>query len=160
MIENILKKEYNDNLMDRLKDKIIDVILDKEVCFKEEDGEESPSQKRHGKIDVIYKNRKVINTRYGQTPFVSRIQVFFNCYENNKSILTIDMYNFETTCLFKKFTIRSSQNSYSISDMKDIVDGIKDILDGDSNEKLISLIEYIRNYDKDDVPLIFDEVAQ
>lgn len=158
MLKNILKKECND----RLKDKIIDVILDKQICFKEEDGDPSPSQKRHGRLnnDVIYKNRKVINTRYDKVPFVSRIQVFFNAYDNNKSVLNIDMYNYETRCLFKKFTIRSSQNKYSIDDMKLLVDGLKTILESEDDKKLISIIEYIRNYKKDDIDLIYDEVAQ
>lgn len=156
MLENILQKEYND----RVKDKIIDIILDKQMCFKEEDGDPTPSQKRHGRVDVIYKDRKVINTRYGEQPFVSRIQVFFNAYENNKSVLTIDMYNYETGCLFKKFTIRSSENKYSIEDMKSISDGIKEILLSEDKEKLISTIEYIKEYAKDDVKLIYDEIAQ
>ena len=146
----------------RLQNKVLDITLDKEKCFKEENGEPSPAQKRHGRLDndVIYKDRKVINTRYGELPFVSRVKVFFDTFENEKSVLTIDLYNFETKCLFKKFTIRSSQNDYSINDMKSIFNGVKNILTGNDDEKLISLIQYIRNYTKNEVALIFDEVAQ
>ena len=142
----------------RIDEKIIDVILPKEVIYKEDKGEQIDSELRRGQIDgnSVYINKKMINTRYGQLFITPQIKIYFRAFTNNNSVLTIDMYNAEDLNLFKKFTIKSSNNNFSISDMKELCEEIKTLLNGDKKEKTKLLIELIRNKEN----LIFEETAQ
>lgn len=142
----------------RLEDKILDVILPPEIIYKEDKGEGVAPQLRHGRIDdgMIYKERKVINTRNGQKLTTPEIKVYFKAFTGYDSILIIDIYDFDMKCLLKKFTIKSKQNDYSLDDMKSLVDEVTNLLTGTDEGKCIALIELIRS--KED--LKFEEVAQ
>lgn len=142
----------------RLGEKIIDIILPKEVIYKEDKGEAVAAQIRHGRLDddSIYPNRNVINTRYGQLAINPQVKVYFRAFTNENSVLTIDMFNVDTRDLFKKFTIKSINNDFSIEDMKALCDEIKNLLTGTDTDKAKLLIELIRNKEE----LVFEEVAQ
>lgn len=142
----------------RLGEKIIDIILPKEVIYKEDKGEPVSAQIRHGRLDddSIYPNRKVINTRYGQLLINPQVKVYFRAFTDENSVITIDIFNTDTHDLFKKFTIKSINNNFLISDMKSLCDEIKILLTEPETEKVKSLIELIRNKEN----LIFEEVAQ
>lgn len=164
--------KYFDN--SRLEEKIIDIILPLEIVYKEDKGEQLAAQLRHGRLnDELYINRKVINTKYGLTPIIPQVKVYFRAFTNDDSVITIDIFNADENNLFKKFVIKSKNNNYEIENMKNICDEIKDILIADvevvetetSDEtentevkygKVVQLIEHIRNI-KD---LIFEEIAQ
>ena len=146
---------YVDN--SRLEEKLIDVTLPSEIVYKENKGESISPQLRHGRLDDnLYINRKNINTRYGKLPIKPQIKLYFRAFTDRNSIITVDMYNAEDKCLFKKFTIKSENNNFSINDMKTLCDDIKTILFSEESGLAIKLIEYIRNKEN----LIFDEIAQ
>lgn len=142
----------------RLKEKIIDVVLPTEIIYKEDEGDSKSAQIRHGRLDDenVYFNKNNINTRYGLLPINPQVKVYFRAFTDDNSVIIIDMFNADTRDLFKKFTIKSVNNKFSIDDMKQICDDIKTLLLGDELEKAKLLIELIRN--KED--LIFEEVAQ
>ena len=147
--------KFNDT--SRLEEKIIDIILPLEIVYKEDKGESVPAQLRHGRLaDDLYSNKKVINTRYGDIPIITRVKVYFRAFNDDNTVITVDIYNNEDNNLFKKFIIKSSNNNFSIVDMKTICDEIKNKLNNDDENKLISLIDYIRNYEN----LKFEEIAQ
>lgn len=154
-----MNKHFDDS---KLGEKIIDIILPLETVYKEDKGESLPAQLRHGRLDDdLYYNRKVINTRYSDTPFNSRIKVYFRAFTDDNAIIAVDIYNNNHNEVFKKFIIRSTVNNYNIIDMKNICDKIKNILNDDNddnypNGKTVALIEYIRNKEN----LKFDEIAQ
>lgn len=143
---------------DKLQEKIIDIILPKEVVYKETKGAGTPPSKRHGVIDdeYLYLNRKVINTRNGLTPFTPQIKMYFRAFTNDDSVLTIDIYDYDMKCLIKKFTIKSLNNTYTISDMKLLTQELIDILNSDSKNKTVDFIEHIR----EKTNLKYEEVAQ
>lgn len=142
----------------RLGEKIIDIILPTEVIYKEDKGEPEAAQIRQGRLndDSIYPNRKVINTRYGQLAINPQVKVYFRAFTDENSILTINIFNVDTRNLFKKFVIKSTNNNFSITDMKSLCDEVTTLLTGTDTEKTKLLIELIRN--KED--LIFEEIAQ
>ena len=142
----------------RLKEKILDIILPKEVIYKEDKGEPVSAQIRHGRLtdESIYSNRDVINTRHGQLSINPRVKVYFRAFTDDNSVITIDIFNADTHDLFKKFTIKSINNNFLINDMKNLCDEIKVLLTGPDIEKVKLLIELIRNKEN----LIFEEVAQ
>ena len=142
----------------RLGEKIIDIILPKEVIYKEDKGEPVSAQMRHGRLndDSIYPNRNVINTRYGQLQINPQVKVYFRAFTDENSIIIIDIFNADTHDLFKKFTIKSINNNFLINNMKSLCDEIKMLLTEPETEKVKLLIELIRNKEN----LIFEEVAQ
>lgn len=148
-------KSFDDS---RLGEKIIDIILPTEVIYKEDKGEPEAAQIRHGRLDddSIYPNRKVINTRYGQLAINPQVKVYFRAFTDENSVLTINIFNVDTRNLFKKFVIKSTNNNFSITDMKSLCDDVVTLLTGTDTEKTKLLIELIRN--KED--LIFEEIAQ
>lgn len=140
----------------KYEEKILDVILPLEKITKDTKGDASPVQLRHGRLDddSIYKNRKVINTRYGNTLISSRVKMYFRAFTNDDSILTIDIYNTDDGNLFKKFVIKSLNNNYSLTEMKNLCDEIKETVT--EKKEIISLIEKIRNKEN----LKYEEIVQ
>lgn len=166
-----MNKYFDDS---RLEEKIIDIILPLEIIYKEEKGDSVAPQLRHGRLNEdLYPNRKVINTRYGLTPIIPQVKVYFRAFTDGDSIITVDIFNADEKSLFKKFVIKSKNNDYEIENMKNICDEIKDILtaevevvEAETNDetenteikygKVVQLIEHIRNIED----LIFEEIAQ
>lgn len=142
----------------KIKEKIYDKVLEQEIVYKEDNGDGQLASLRHGILneEMVYKNRKVITTRNGQTPFIPRVKMYFNAINDLDSTLVIDIFDHKCKCLIKKFTIKSSNNEYTIEQMKSLVDEIKTLLDGNDTNKVTKLIELIRN--KQD--LKYEEVAQ
>ena len=143
---------------DRVKDIILDVVLPKEIIYKEDKGTGELARLRHGVLDdeMIYQNRKVINTRNGQYETLPRVVIYFRAFTDSDSVIIIDIFDHESKNLLKKFTIKSSNNDFSISDMKTLIEEIKTLIQNDDENKVITLIELIRNKDN----LIYEEVAQ
>ena len=159
-----MNKYFDDSM---LGEKIIDIILPSEVIYKEDKGEPVAAQYRQGRIDELYPNRKVINTRYGNQAIIPQVKVYFRAFADDDSVITIDIYNFDDKNLFKKFIIKSKNNNYNIEDMKSKCEDIKNLLttesenvEHDENEiidgKVIQLIEHIRNIED----LKNNEIAQ
>ena len=167
-----MNKYFDDS---RLGEKLIDIILPLEIVYKEDKGEPLAAQLRHGRLDDdLYVNRKIINTRYGMTPIIPQVKIYFRAFTDDDSVITIDIFNNAENSLFKKFVIKSKNNKYQIKDMKNICDDIITILTMESevakteideteietNEnkdgKIIKLINYIKNKKN----LIFAEIAQ
>ena len=146
---------YNNS---RLKDKIIDVELSPEIIYQDDEGELKSTQMRHGRLDdkSIYTNKKIINTRYGQLLIKPRIKVYFNAFDDDNSILTINILNVDDSNLIKQFIIKSLNNDFLLSDMKNLCDEIKSILFGTENEKTKLLINLIRHKEN----LVYKEIAQ
>ena len=163
----------------RLEEKILDICLPKEIVYKEDLGDNELAPLRLGILnkgmdseseEIIeeseektnesgyYPHRKVINTRNGQIWFNPCVKMYFRAFTNEDCVLTIDIFDNDMKNLIKKFVIKSSNNHYSLADMKTIVDDIKSLLTSDETQnKVTSLIEHIR-YNIDD--LIFEETAQ
>lgn len=139
----------------RLGEKILDIILPAESVYKENKGEPSPAQIRHGRIDEIYTNRKDVNTRYGDSIFRTEVKIYFRALGDTNSEIIINMFNYDDKNLYKKFVIKSKPNDYTISDMKGICDGVTALLTGADTSKAIMLIEHIRGLD-----VKFEEFAQ
>lgn len=148
-----MNKYFDDS---QLGEKIIDIILPLEIVYKEDKGESVAAQLRHGRLDNLYPNRKVINTRYADLAINPQVKVYFRAFMDDDSVITIDIFNLDDKNLFKKFIIKSKNNEYSIDEMKDICDAVNEILTGTDENKVIQLIEYIRNKEN----LKFEEIAQ
>ena len=85
--------KYFDN--SKLEEKIIDIILPSEVIYKEDKGESANVQLRHGQLSELYPNRSVINTKYGNTPIIPRVQMYFRAFTDIDSIIIIFTMNSE-----------------------------------------------------------------
>lgn len=121
--------------------------LPKQKVFKEDNGEPSEVPYRLGRLnDELYRNRKVINTIYGEEEFIPEIRVYVNIITDYKGYITIDILNSETRNCIKQIIIRSQPNNMSINSLKEIYDEIVELLN-DTTKEVVDLIELLRDKD-------------
>lgn len=124
-------------------------ILTKQSFYKEDLGEGVAAPLRVGRLnqteemsdDLIYKNRKVINTMFGTKPFIPRVEMRAFIEGYGKAYLVIDVFNHEAAQFLKKYTVRTQPNNLTITDLSDLWKSIKEILEADTDTTLIELVE-------------------
>ena len=131
----------------RNNDNRIEILLPKQSCFKEDLGDSSPVPLRFGRVESLYKNQKNIHTRYGQSEFLSKVEIIVNIYTDLDSNIEINLFNIEDKSLFKKFVIKSLPNKLTITAMKRIYDELMETINNDKSVALIKIIEYVRDLD-------------
>lgn len=121
-------------------------IFPKQKCFKETNGETSEVPLRLGRLTTdLYRNRTVINTIYGDKPFVPRIEIYVEFFTDIKGYMTINIINDETKTTAKQIVIRTQPNNMTIKALKNLYDEIMVVLDKYENEAVVKLIELIQS---------------
>ena len=132
-------------------------VLPKQICYKIENGIASNVPLRLGRLnDSLYRDRKVINTIYGEQAFRPKVEIKTLTPTDKKSYIIITIFNNDTNVTVKEFVIRAQQNKLTLIEMKDIYDEIVSSLE--DNKTIIEIIELITSLkNNNDEPIIVEE---
>lgn len=132
-------------------------VLPKQICYKVENGIASNVPLRLGRLnDDLYRDRKVINTIYGEQIFRPKVEIKTLTPTDKKSYIIVTIFNNDTNVTVKEFVIRAQQNKLTLMEMKDIYDKIVSSLE--SNKTIIEIIELITSLkNNNDEPIIVEE---
>ena len=132
-------------------------VLPKQICYKVENGIASNVPLRLGRLnDDLYRDRKVINTIYGEQIFRPKVEIKTLTPTDKKSYIIVTIFNNDTNVTVKEFVIRAQQNKLTLMEMKDIYDKIVSSLE--DNKTIIEVIELITSLkNNNDEPIIVEE---
>ena len=132
-------------------------VLPKQICYKVENGIASNVPLRLGRLnDNLYRDRKVINTIYGEQIFRPKVEIKTLTPTDKKSYIIVTIFNNDTNVTVKEFVIRAQQNKLTLMEMKDIYDKIVSSLE--DNKTIIEVIELITSLkNNNDEPIIVEE---
>lgn len=132
-------------------------VLPKQICYKVKNGIASNVPLRLGRLnDNLYRDRKVINTIYGEQIFRPKVEIKTLTPTDKKSYIIVTIFNNDTNVTVKEFVIRAQQNKLTLMEMKDIYDKIVSSLE--DNKTIIEVIELITSLkNNNDEPIIVEE---
>ena len=136
-----------ESILNKLNTLMFTKWLPKQKVFKEDNGEPSEVPYRLGRLDgELYKNRKVINTMYGEEEFIPEIKIYISIITEVKGYMLINILNAETKSCAKQILVKTQPNEMTITDLNALYSEVVYLLEDDT-KTVIDLIELLRSKD-------------
>lgn len=136
-----------ESILNKLNTLMFTKWLPKQKVFKEDNGEPSEVPYRLGRLDgELYKNRKVINTMYGEEEFIPEIKIYISIITDVKGYMLINILNAETKSCAKQILVKTQPNEMTITDLNALYSEVVYLLEDDT-KTVIDLIELLRSKD-------------